>query len=140
VWYTVKLHDVSLGIVELPSGLLVAGRLEPHAGYSGVKGIVQAATDAFLQLGVFGVAAPLVPPIPAAARARRAAMGRAARLRLTLATDDGTVAPPHFVNLLEAPADGGIVVLAAFVEAPAVVGALLAPVARSGGESGPPAA
>ena len=140
MWYTVKLHDVSLGIVELPGGLLVAGRLEPHTGYSGVKGIVQAATDAFLQLGVFGVAAPLIPPIPASARARRAAMGRAARLPLMLATDDGTVAPTHFVNLLEAPADGGIVVLAAFVETPVVVGALLAPVSRSGGESGPPAA
>ena len=140
MWYTLKLNDVSLGIVALPSGLLVAGRLEPHAGYSRVKGIVRPATEAFLRLGVFGVAAPLVPPIPAVARARRAAMGRAARLPLTLAAEDGAVALTHFVNLLEAPGDGGIVVLAAFVEAPAVVGALLAPVARTGGDSGPPAA
>jgi hypothetical protein len=67
-------------------------------------------------------------------------MARAARLPLVLTTESGAHALTHFVNLLEAPADGGIIVLVSFVEASALVGAALAPALRDGGESAPPAA
>lgn len=140
MWYTVDCRGVSLGVVYLPSALVVAGRLEPHSGYATVEDTVRRATEAFLELGLFGAAAPLLPPIPSGIRTRRAAMARAARLPLELLTERGAHALTHFVNLLEAPADGGIVVLASFVEAPAVVGAGITPAPHAGGESAPPGA
>lgn len=140
MWYTVRHGGVSLGVVDLPSGLLVAARLERHPGYVTVEETVRRATSAFLQLGAFGAAAPLLPPVSAEARARRRAMARAARLELDLIGAGGERALTSFVNLLEAPADGGVIVLASFHTAPAMVGAVVDQPPRASGGSVPPTA
>lgn len=139
VWYTVDCNGTSLGVVELPGGLLVAGRLQPNSAYATIADTVRRATDVFIELGLFGAAAPLAPPISPTTRARRGAMARAARLPLELMTERGARALTHFVNLLDS-GDGGVIVLASFVEAPATVGALPGPTSYLGGESAPPAA
>ena len=77
MWYTVDCNGTSLGVVDLPSGLLVAGRLQPNSGYARIAGTVRQATEAFIQLGLFGAAAPMFPPILPGSLARRAAMASA---------------------------------------------------------------
>jgi hypothetical protein len=55
----------------------------------------------------------------------RHAISRAARLRLGLLDEQGASVQATFVNLLEAPADEGVVVVAGFGEAMAGVAAVV---------------
>lgn len=138
--FTVQHHAASLGVVDLPLGPLVAGRLEPSPNYTAVADVVRQATDAFLHLGLFDSVAPLYPPIPAGIRRWRRAMARAARLQLGLVGVYGDQWPTQFVNLLEAPADHGIVVIASFVRASAPIDAPLRSIPTVGTGYAPPAA
>jgi hypothetical protein len=124
VWYFVMRAGVPLGTVELSEPELAAGRLRPLPGYESVRARVHAASRALFAHGLFG------PPISAlpdpTGRAARAALRSAAVLRLELAAlVSGVVVPTAFVNLLEAPVDGGIVVIASFLDSPARVSAPL---------------
>lgn len=132
MWYTVQHGAISLGTVELPVGVLAAARLEPARGYATVEPTVRRATSAFLHVGVFGAAAPLLPSMSASERDLRQAMARAARLDFTLVGADGARAHTSFVNLLESPLDGGVVVLASFVSAFAPIGSPSGPSRRPG--------
>jgi hypothetical protein len=123
--FSVHATTTSLGLVDLPAGDLVAGRLQPSPQYGSVREIIRDATNAFLHLGLFDAVAPMLPALSAETRRRRRALARAARLQLSLVGADGARVPTDFVNLLEAPGDGGIVVLASFVSAPTWVGAAL---------------
>ena len=125
--FDVRMASTSLGCVELPSGLLVAGRLQPSPSYGSVKDVVWKATDAFLHLGLYDSVAALLPPLSAQRRRWRLALQRAARLQLALVRANGELAPADFVNLFEAPADRGIVVLASFFSAPDWASATLPP-------------
>ena len=122
--FSVRTNAVSLGSVDLPPGLLVAAPLEPSAAYTIVADVVRVASDAFLHLGLFDAVAPMVPPIPAQRRRWRRALSQAARLQLALIGADGARAPADFVNLVEAPGDRRIIVLASFVSAFSWVGAV----------------
>ncbi|HEY9229277.1 MAG TPA: hypothetical protein VIP11_21700 [Gemmatimonadaceae bacterium] len=121
--FSVRANTVSLGVVDLPAGLLVAGQLEPSPQYATVAEVVRQATDAFLHLGLFDAVAPLLPPIPADTRRLRRALTRAARLQIALIGVNGEQVSANFVNLLEAPADQRVIVLASFAIAPTSVGA-----------------
>jgi hypothetical protein len=123
--YNVRTGNLLLGLVDLPHGRLVAASLEPSPHYASVADVIRQATDAFLHLGLFDSVAPMLPPISAETRRRRRALTRAARLQLTLVHANGEAAPTKFVNLLEAPADRRVVVLAGFSSPVASVGALL---------------
>jgi hypothetical protein len=52
VWYTVDCNGTSLGVVELPGGLIVAGRLQPNSAYATISDTVRRATDVFIELGL----------------------------------------------------------------------------------------
>jgi hypothetical protein len=125
--FSVRTGSTSLGLVELPSGLLVAGQLHPSPSYRSVENRVRNATDAFLHLGIYDAVAAMRPPLSAKRRAWRLHLQRAARLQLALVLPTGEFAPADFVNLLEAPADRGVVVLASFLSAPDWVAATLLP-------------
>ena len=136
--FSVRTGNASLGLVDLPAGRLVAARLERSPEYDAVAAVVREATDAFLHLGLFDAVAPMLPPISADRRRWRRALALAARLRLTLADTSGEDARADFVNLLESPSDGGIVVLASFATEASAVGALLSRITQ-GSRSGAPA-
>ena len=136
---SVRTDTASLGVVDLPNGLLVAARLEPSSQYAAVAEVVRQATDAFLHLGLFDPVAPLLPPIPAETRRWRRALSRAARLRIALVGANGEQAPTQFVNLLEAASDHRVIVLASFASAQAFMGAWLpVPIGRLGSAAPPP--
>ena len=135
MWYFVMRAGVPLGTVELPDVELAAGRLLPLPAFESVRARVRAASRALFAHGLFG------PPLSAvphpAAREARGALRSAAALRLELAgLVSGVVVPTAFVNLLEAPADGGVVVIASFLDSPARVSApLQGPTAAGTGRS-----
>jgi hypothetical protein len=101
--------------------------------YANIQPTVRAATTAILKLGLFGAAYPPLPWQPREILRFRRAIARAARLRLSLVDERGFVAAVAFVNLLEAPADERVVVVAAFEDASAVIGAMLPAPTKTGG-------
>lgn len=118
------LHDgIPVGSVELAPGELVAGPLTPLPAIEPLRETIRAGSDALLALGFFGAATP------AGQNGAGEALRAAAELRFDLVDDDGTLRPATFVNLLEAP-DGGVVVLARFGHAHAIVTAPLTPSPR----------
>jgi hypothetical protein len=117
--YTLRSDGITLGHAELHTGSLVAARLDPAASYASIQAIVREATVAFLRLGLFAAAVPFAPDEPADVRDARAAMVLAAALQLELLDARGERVPTAFINLLDAPADGGVVVLVCFDEAAA---------------------
>lgn len=125
--FSVRTSSASLGLVDLPVGHLVAGRLQPSPQYNSVQQIVRNATDAFLHLGLYDSVAPMLPPISGQRRQWRRALVHASRLQLALVAANGERTPTDFVNLFEAPADRGIVVLASFISAPGWLAAALTP-------------
>jgi hypothetical protein len=125
MWYTVLHEDAPIGIVDLPARGLAAGAMQRLPSYAGIQRTVRAATTAILKLGLFAAAYPPLPWQPREILRFRRAIARAARLRLSLVDEQGFVADVVFVNLLEAPADERVVVVAAFEDASAVVGAML---------------
>lgn len=114
MWYTIVHEEVPVGVTELRAGPFVASTVQPLAGYRALRPRTIAATTALLQLGLFGGALPPVPPYPAQLLRDRRAIARAGRLRLGLIDATGTTVDTTFVNLLEAPADTRIIVIAGF--------------------------
>jgi hypothetical protein len=83
-----------------------------------VRETIRAGSNALLALGFFGAATP------AGQNGAGEALRAAAALRFDLVDDRGELAPATFVNVIEAPA-GGFVVLARFGHAHAAVPAPL---------------
>jgi hypothetical protein len=123
--HTVRSRGVVLGDVDLPAGLLVAGRLDPAPAYSTIRTTVRRATTAFLELGLFGAAAGATSQISASTRRQRDTMARAAGLNLELLGPRGEPVQTSFVNLLESPLDGGVVLVACLRAAGAAMTASL---------------
>lgn len=135
MWFSVQSNGVGIGTVDLPVGLLVTARLEPSTAYDGIASVVLDASTAFFQLGIFGAAAPLLPPIATEARRLRRAMSMATRLRLELVNARGEIVRTNFVNLVASTANDGVVVLASFLTAEAAVGSVAMFPLATGGES-----
>src|SRR5437762_805892 len=93
--------------------------------YSPIRATTRAATDALLRVGLFGGGLPALPPFPAERLRLRRAINRAARLDIALMNARGSVAGTSFVNVLETSHQGDVVVVAAFGESWARVGASL---------------
>lgn len=127
MWYTVLKDDVTIGFVELSSGALVAAPMLRLPSYATIASTTRLATDALLQLGVFGGALPPVPPFPGELLRLRRALSRAARLQLALVDARGAVADTTFVNVLQADEANPVILIAGFGRANAQVGALLSP-------------
>jgi hypothetical protein len=123
MWYTLLHNETTIGTVDLEPGALVAAVMLRLPAYEALAPVTRAATAALLQLGLFGGAMPAIPPYTAGLLRRRHALTRAARLSLSLIDGEGAVARTRFVNLLEAPADGRIVVVAGFESSSPGVGA-----------------
>ncbi|HEY2374990.1 MAG TPA: hypothetical protein VGH98_03355 [Gemmatimonadaceae bacterium] len=123
MWYTVLHEEAPIGIVELPLAGLAAGTMQRFPTYRAIRPTVRAATGALLQLGLFGAAYPPIPPRQREIARLRRAIARAARLPLSLVDERGAAAHAAFVNLLEAPADERVVVVAGFEDTLAGVGA-----------------
>jgi hypothetical protein len=111
---TVLHHGVPIGTVELGERELVAGTLAPTEAYSAIRSTIQAGSEALLQLGFFGAA--MQSPL-----GRPAGLAQAAALTFELVDRNGHDIPATFVNLIEAPGDARVVVLARLSHAPASV-------------------
>jgi len=112
-------HDgVPVGFVELSEGELVAGTLTPVAALDVLRPTIRAGSDALLALGFFGAASG------AALNGAGTALRAAADLRFELVDIEGRVAHATFVNLIEAP-DGGVVVIARLSHASAATPAFV---------------
>ena len=130
MWYTVLEEDIPIGFVELASGALVAAPMLRLPVYERIGPTTRAATDALLQIGLFGGALPPVPPVSRELLQRRRSLSRAARLRLLLVDARGAVAETAFVNLLQSTEDQPVVLIAGFGRASAAVGAVRRPSPR----------
>jgi len=103
--YTVKHHGVPIGAVELSERELSAGTLEAAPGYAAIRPVIQAGSETLLQLGFFGASThPLSTDT--------ASLSAAAELSFELVDSEGRDVPATFVNLIEAPGDERVVVLA----------------------------
>jgi len=124
MWFTLVHNGVPIGAVDLPLAGLAAGRVACLRAYGAIQPVVRVATAALLDVGVFGVAAPPRSPRSAETIRLRRALARGARLQLELRSDAGELVPTTFVNLLEAPDDGGVIAVVGVAEAPSLVGAI----------------
>lgn len=121
--YSVVHDGVPIGFAELSAGELVAGPLAPLPALDPLHNTIRAGSNALLALGFFGAATA------AGRNGAGAALRSAAALKFDLVTERGELIPTTFVNLIEAP-DGGVVVLARFGHAHAAVAASLQPPLR----------
>lgn len=115
--YAVVHEGTPIGYVELSKGELVAGPLAPLRTFDVISDTVRDGSAALLALGFFGAA------LAEGQRGSAAALQAAAALQFDLLDDRGGLVPTTFVNLIEAP-DGGVVVLACFRHAHASVPAV----------------
>ena len=127
MWYTVLEEDTPIGFVELASGALVAAPMVQLSVYERIGPTTRAATDALLQLGLFGGALPPLPPVSRELLQRRRSLSRAARLQLVLVDARGAAAETTFVNLLQSTEEEPVVLVAGFGRASAPVGAVRRP-------------
>ena len=125
--FSVVHEGIPVGFVVLSPGELVAGQLVPLPSLDPLRNTIRAGSDALLALGFFGAATA------AGQNGAGAALRAAAAVRFDLFDDRGNLSPATFVNVIEAP-DGGLVVLARFGHAHSPVTAPLRPTDRS--ESG----
>ena len=121
--FTVQCRGVPVGTVDLTITDLSAGRLVRMTGYESIAARVRAASQALLSHGLYGPPASVIPDVER--RRARAALRAAAALRLELVPLAGSSTPSTFVNLVEAPADGHVVVIAGFRVEPAAVPAIV---------------
>jgi hypothetical protein len=130
--YSVMHNGIPVGFVELESGELVAGRLAPLPAIDSLRTTLRAGSEALLAFGFFGAATD------AGRNGSGSALRAAAALRFDLYDDRDELVPTTFVNVIDAP-DGGLVVLARFGHAHSAVGALVRPTpqADSGNEQLP---
>lgn len=124
--FTVRHQGVPVGVVDLVGQELSAGSMEPAPGYAAIQPIVRAGSTALLHLGFFGAAT-----LGSTDNADVDRLHAAAGLRFELVDDDGRDIAATFVNLIEAPGDERVVVLARFGHAPAAVGARRRPAAAA---------
>ena len=103
-----------IGSVDLMVSALTAGRLAALPAYARIEARVRAASAAVLEFGVYG---PRPSVLSDAKRQQaRAALRSGAALQVDLVPHGSTIpTDTTFVNLVEAPGDGHIVVIAAFV-------------------------
>ena len=125
MWYRVLVDDAAVGSVHLPPQRLAAGRMRCERGFDRVAPRLRAASRVLLAHGVYG------PPISGHGDSRRRrvrlALAAAASLRVELAIEPAEErASTRFVNLIESPVDGGVIVVALFDEAPASIAASVA--------------
>ena len=126
--YTLLHRGVPIGFTELAPGELAAGPFVALPTLGAIRETVRKGSAALLPLGFFGAAAR------SGYRRTGAALRAAAALEFELLNEDGQLTPATFVNLIEAP-DGGLVVLARFGHAHAGVVAALKPKERSAGDA-----
>ena len=131
MWFTVIRSGVPLGTVELSADELSAGLLQPLPAFEGVARTVRLGSAALLGYGLYG------PPVSARPDPRRRAAQGALRAAATLQLElvelaSGAPVPTVFLNLIEAPGDRGVVVLARFLDSPSRVPAQLARPATTG--------
>lgn len=117
--YRVLVDQVEVGTVGLSPRKLVAGRMACEPAYDRIAPRIRAGSRVLLRHGVYG------PPISAHRdrdrRRARIALVSAASLHVELAVDpSGERATTVFVNLIESPIDGGVVVVALFDDAAAI--------------------
>jgi hypothetical protein len=130
VRFSVVHEGIPVGFVELGSGELVAGPLSPLPALDPLRDTIRDGSNALLALGFFGAATP------AGQNGAGASLRAAAALRFDLFDERGDLSPATFVNVIEAP-DGGVVVIARLAHAHAIVGAKLpVPVRRFVDRSG----
>jgi hypothetical protein len=130
--YSVMHDGIPVGFVDLESGELVAGRLAPLPTIDSLRGTLRAGSEALLALGFFGAATE------AGQNGSGTALRAAAALRFDLQDERGALVPTTFVNVIDAP-DGGLVVLARFGHDHAAVGAAVHPTPHAGsGHERPP--
>jgi hypothetical protein len=105
--------------------------MSPTDAYGSIRAIIQAGSNALLQIGFFGAASrsDSVDPAPLAA---------AAALSFELIDRDGNDVPVTFLNLIEAPGDERVVVLARLSHAPAAVAAKRGPARQAAPEASGP--
>ena len=121
--FSVMHEGVPVGFVELASGELVAGQLTPLPSLDPLRDTIREGSNALLALGFFGAATP------AGQNGAGASLRAAAALQFDLVDQRGELTPSTFVNVLESP-DGGLVVLARLGHAHATVAATLPPTVR----------
>ena len=120
------LHEgIPVGFVELAPGELVAGHLTPLPALDPLRDTIRDGSDALLALGFFGAATA------AGQNGAGASLRAAAALQFDLVDARGELSPSTFVNVLESP-DGGLVVLARLGHAHAIVGAKMPAQPRDG--------
>lgn len=122
--FSVIHNGIPIGGVELAVGELVAGQLAPLPMIDPLRETLRAGSNALLSLGFFGAATE------AGSNGAGGALRAAAALQFELVDERGEVVPTTFVNVIDAP-DGGLVVLARFGHAHASVGAAVQPKPRS---------
>ena len=116
--FSVVHEGIPVGFVELASGELVAGQLTPLPALDPLRDTIRSGSNALLALGFFGAATA------AGQNGAGASLRAAAALQFDLVDARGELSPATFVNVLEPP-DGGLVVLARLGHAHATVGAAL---------------
>ena len=124
--YSVVHKGVPVGTVQLEPGELVAGVLAPLPALGPLLGTIYAGSEALFDLGFLGFARP-------DRRGSIDALRAAASLEFDLVDDRGHLESATFVNLIESPEDG-IVVLARFSLAHGADPARLRPVLSHGPE------
>ena len=129
--YTLLHRGVPLGFAELTPGELAAGPFVALPTLGSIRDTVRKGSQALLALGFFGAA------IEAGRNGVGEALRAAAALEFELLNEAGNLIPTTFVNLIEAP-DGGLVVLARFGHAHSGVVAAMKPKARSAGDEEQP--
>ena len=134
MWYTVLKDDMPIGYVELTSGALVAAPMLRLPTYETIGPTTRSATDALLQLGLFGGTLPPLPPFSRELLQLRRSLSRAARLQLVLVDARGAVADTTFVNVLQSAEHDPAVLVAGFGRANAHVGAVRLPMGVASGE------
>ena len=113
MWFTVLHAGIPVGAVDLAPTGLAAGRLVRVAAYRVIAARVRAASEALFAFGFYGPAISAIPDIRR--RQARTALRSGAALRLELAPlAPGRGMPTTFVNLIETPVDGQVVVIARF--------------------------
>ena len=125
MWYTVVHENRPIGFVALTSGAIVAAPMLRLPDYETIAVTTRLATDALLQLGLFGGALPPIPPFPAELLRLRRYLTRAARVRLLLVDTHGAVADTAFVNVLQRTEYDDVVLVAGFGPRDAHVGAIV---------------
>ena len=113
MWYRVLVDGAAVGGVDLPPRRLAAGRMAGERDYDTIALRIRVASRVLVANGVYG------PPLSARSnlerRRARLALAAAASLHVELELmPGGEPVPTVFVNLIESPVDGDVVVVALF--------------------------